>query len=250
MSGKSLEEIWSKLQKAAEDRKVNEQSEFDRINEARELQRKEWQKRMRMYEAISLSSNSPSAGAGGGGSKAYLEWINGYVVPGRDTAWIYPQADIDAAVINMTSGTSITLLGPLMYGFTYSEVSFTKIDALNYSFPTLDDVINFYVEMFAQSSISQPIGNVGYSLGVGTILRSYDTDRLVFRLDSGLVILEFLLMTQITRQDDLPAGGDSLDGTVGWVPVYLDWNADGIEDLPNDAIPNTYVDPLRLKLNQ
>jgi len=246
MSGKSLEEIWSKMQKAAQDRKVNEQSEIDQINEARELQRKEWQKRMRMYEAISLSSNSPSAGAGGG-SKGYLEWINGYVVPGRDTAWIYPQVDIDAAVINMTSGTSSTLLGPSI-GFTYSQVNFTKTDALNYSFPTLDDVINFYVEMFAQSSVSQPIGNVGYSLGMGTILRSYDTDRLVFRLDSGLVILEFLLMTQISRQDDLPTGGDSIDGTVGWAPVYLDWNADGIEDLPSDAIPNTYVDPLRLKL--
>jgi hypothetical protein len=244
MAGKSLEEIWSKIQKDAQDRRMNEQSEFDRINATRELQRKEWEKRMRMYE--SFSSNSQTVGAGGGGGNTYLEWINGYVVPGRDTAWIYPQFDIDAAVINMTSST---LLGPSI-GFTYSEVSFTKIDDLNYSFPTLDDVINFYVEMFAQSSVSQPIGNVGYSLGMGTILRSYDTDRLVFRLDSGLVILEFLLMTQITRQDDLPAGGDSIDGTVGWAPVYLDWNADGIEDLPNDAIPNTYVDPLRLKLNQ
>lgn len=249
MAGKSLEEIWEKIQKDSQNRKLNEQSEIDKINEKREQQRNEWKKRIRMYESISENSLAVVASAAAGGGGSYLEWINGYVVPGRNTAWIYPQSDIDSAVINMTSGTSSTLLGPSSIGFTYSQVSFTKIDELNYSFPTLDDVINFYVEMFAQTAVSQPNNNDGFSLGVGTILRNYTSKRLVFRLDSGIVIAEFLLMTQITKQSDLPSGGNSPDGTIGWGPVYLDWNADGVEDTPSDAVPNLYVDPLRFKLN-
>ena len=62
-------------------------------------------------------------------------------------------------------------------------------------------------------------------------------------------IVEFLLMTQISSQADLPTGGNSPDGTIGWGPIYLDWNADGVEDLPSDPIPTSYVDPLRFKPN-
>jgi hypothetical protein len=114
----------------------------------------------------------------------------------------------------------------------------------------LNDAINFYLEMVTQTSVTQPSGNSGFSLGVGTILRSRRNPKLVFKLESGITIVEFLLMTQITSQSTLPVGvgGNSPDGTIGWGPVYLDWNADGVADLPTDAIPNEYLDPLRFKL--
>jgi hypothetical protein len=103
--------------------------------------------------------------------------------------------------------------------------------------------------MFFQSALSQPINNVGYSLAVGTILRSKRRSKLNFKLESGLTIVEMTLMSQITSQSVLPSGGDSPDGTVGWGSIYLDWNADGIGDDPNDPTPNQYADPLRFKLN-
>jgi hypothetical protein len=245
MAGKSLEEIWEKLQKENSDKKLAEQLEIDKINEARELQRKEWLKRMKMYESV---SNASSTAAGAGGGTITLEWINGYAGTPYNTAWIYPQSDLDIAVSNINSNN---LLGPGALGFTYSEVNFTKVDNYNYTFPTLEDVINFYIEMFTQTAVTQPSGNSGFSLGVGTILRSRRNPKLKFKLDSGVTIVEFLLMTQITSQSTLPVGvgANSPDGTVGWGPVYLDWNADGVADLPTDPIPNNYVDPLRFKLN-
>jgi len=242
MAGKSLEEIWQKMQKDAQEKKVTEQSEIDKINEAREQQRKEWLKRMKMYESVSTVS---SAAAGAGGGAITLEWINGYEGTPYNTAWIYPQSDLDNAVLAINSNS---LVGPSI-GFTYSEVNFTKVDNYTYTFPTLEDVISFYLEMFSQTAITQPVGNQGYSLGVGTILRSRRTPKLKFNLESGITVVEFSLMTQITSQSTLPVGGNSPDGTIGWGSIYVDWNADGIGDEPSDPVPHPYVDPLRFKLN-
>jgi hypothetical protein len=191
-----------------------------------------------MYESVSNANAAAGAGAGG---TITLEWINGYAGTPYNTAWIYPQSDLDTTVSNINSNN---LLG------THSEINFTKVDDYNYTFPTLDDAINFYLEMVTQTSVTQPSGNSGFSLGVGTILRSRRNPKLVFKLESGITIVEFLLMTQITSQSTLPVGvgANSPDGTIGWGPVYLDWNADGVADLPTDAIPNEYLDPLRFKL--
>jgi len=241
--GKSLEEIWEKMQKDLQSKKESEAQKEKEIYEIREKQRQDYLKRIRMYESASNASNA-AAGAGGGGTIT-LEWINGYEGTPYNTAWIYPQSDLDTTVSNINSNN---LLGTQSFGFTYSEVNFTKVDDYNYTFPTLDDVINFYLEMFTQTSVTQPSGNSGFSLGVGTILRSRRNPKLVFKLESGVTIVEFLLMTQITSQSTLPSGGNSPDETIGWGPVYLDWNADGVADLPTDSIPNNYVDPLRFKL--
>jgi hypothetical protein len=239
--GKSLEEIWGKMQKDLQSKRESEAQKEKEIYDIREKKRQDYLKRIRMYESISNDSNAP-AGAGGGGTIT-LEWINGYEGTPYNTAWIYPQLDLDTTVSNINSNN---LLGTQSFG--YSEVNFTKVDNYTYTFPTLDDAINFYLEMVTQTSVTQPSGNSGFSLGVGTILRSRRTPKLVFKLESGITIVEFLLMTQITSQSTLPSGGNSPDGTIGWGPVYLDWNADGVADLPTDSIPNEYVDPLRFKL--
>jgi hypothetical protein len=240
--GKSLEEIWEKMQKDLQCKRESEAQKEKEIYDIREKQRQDYLKRIRMYESVSNTSNTAAAGAGG---TITLEWINGYEGTPYNTAWIYPQLDLDTTVSNINSNN---LLGTQSFG--YSEINFTKVDDYNYTFPTLNDAINFYLEMVTQTSVTQPSGNSGFSLGVGTILRSRRNPKLVFKLESGITIVEFLLMTQITSQSTLPVGvgGNSPDGTIGWGPVYLDWNADGVADLPTDAIPNEYLDPLRFKL--
>jgi hypothetical protein len=243
--GKSLEEIWEKMQKDLKSKRESEAQKEKEIYDIREKQRQDYLKRIKMYESVSNASNA-AAGAGAGGTIT-LEWINGYAGTPYNTAWIYPQLDLDTTVSNINSNN---LLGTQSFGFTYSEINFTKVDDYNYTFPTLDDAINFYLEMVTQTSVTQPSGNSGFSLGVGTILRSRRNPKLVFKLESGITIVEFLLMTQITSQSTLPVGvgANSPDGTIGWGPVYLDWNADGVADLPTDAVPNEYLDPLRFKL--
>ena len=241
--GKSLEEIWEKMQKDLKSKRESEAQKEKEIYDIREKQRQDYLKRIKMYESVSNASNA-AAGAGAGGTIT-LEWINGYEGTPYNTAWIYPQLDLDTTVSNINSNN---LLGTQSFG--YSEINFTKVDDYNYTFPTLDDAINFYLEMVTQTSVTQPSGNSGFSLGVGTILRSRRNPKLVLKLETVITIVEFLLMTQITSQSTLPVGvgANSPDGTIGWGPVYLDWNADGVANLPSDAIPNEYLDPLRFKL--
>jgi hypothetical protein len=226
------------MQKDLKSKRESEAQKEKEIYDIREKQRQDYLKRIKMYESVSNANAAAGAGAGG---TITLEWINGYAGTPYNTAWIYPQSDLDTTVSNINSNN---LLG------THSEINFTKVDDYNYTFPTLDDAINFYLEMVTQTSVTQPSGNSGFSLGVGTILRSRRNPKLVFKLESGITIVEFLLMTQITSQSTLPVGvgANSPDGTIGWGPVYLDWNADGVADLPTDAIPNEYLDPLRFKL--
>jgi len=56
------------------------------------------------------------------------------------------------------------------------------------------------------------------------------------------------LMQQITNQSDLPVGGDSPDGTLGWGLVYCDWDLDGVQDPTNATPPGSFCDPLRFQL--
>jgi len=64
--GKSIEEILKQMESEKNQRINEEQSKLDQINNQRDISRKEWNKRMRMYENLSNTSTTP--GAGGGGS--------------------------------------------------------------------------------------------------------------------------------------------------------------------------------------
>lgn len=65
--GKSIEDILKQIELERYQRINEEQSKLDEINQQRDLARKEWDKRMKMYESISNnSSTSPAAGGGGG----------------------------------------------------------------------------------------------------------------------------------------------------------------------------------------
>ena len=80
--GKSIEEILRQIESERNLRINEEQSKLDEINHQRDLARKEWTKRMRMYESLS-SNTSTSAGAGaGGGGSIIVEDIVSYSITG------------------------------------------------------------------------------------------------------------------------------------------------------------------------
>jgi hypothetical protein len=90
--------------------------------------------------------------------------------------------------------------------------------------------------MFNKTALSQPVGNIGYSLGVGTKLRDLGVT-VYWNLNSGLNVVTWRLVEQLTNQDDLPSGGDSPNGTIGFVTIYADWD----NDFENDTtIPEEY----------
>lgn len=227
--GKSLEEVWENMQKDLKSRRESEIAKEKELLEISERQRKEYLKRNRIYESLSNNNANSTSSAGGGGTTT-LEFIS--II---DTIWLYPQVDLDYAT-GIAPGLS-------------PSISFTKSEN-TYTFETFSDLTNFYDQLFISTEVNQPIGNVGYSLGVGTITRAKANQKLYFKLESGITVVEFHLMTQITNQSKLPVGGDSPDGTIGWGLTYCDWNLDGIADTTSASPPpSTYCDPLRFRLN-
>lgn len=215
--GKSLEEIWEKMQKDLKSKRESEIAKENEIFEIREKKRKEYLERNRIFESLS-SQNSPSSAAAGG--VGYQEYIS--VV---DTIWLYPQADLDnylsTFIISGNSYQTAPGLSP--------SISFTKNNNV-YSFPTVNQVALFFANVYLQTEISQPVGNLGFSCGVGTITRARNNNRIILKLDSGIKVVEWALMTQINSQSELPVGGNSPDGTIGWGNIYCDWDLDGVQD--------------------
>ena len=205
---KSLEEIWSEMeQKRLLEKQIVEQKE-QVLYEQREIARQEYLKTMRMYEASSNTiATNTSVGSGGGSlSKFFITITN--------TMWLYPIADTEYALTGTT------------YSYTRNENTLTFTDQ--------DSLIAVYLEIFNRTAVTQPLGsNIGYSIGVGTILRDL-TQELYFKINDQLMVT-WRLVEQITNQTDLPPGigGDSTDGTIGYVTVLENWP---------DPLPNSYLD--------
>jgi hypothetical protein len=225
---KSLDEIWNKMQQELKAKKDSETAKEKEIFEIKEKQRKEYLERNRMYEA--LTSQSAVAPSSAGGSKVYEDYISQ-----TDTIWLYPQADLDTHlatyVVSGNTYTSAPGLSP--------SVTFTR-DGNVFSFPAVTQIVTFYSEVYTVTETSQPVGNLGFSLGVGTRTRARRQDRIILQLNSGVKIIEWALMTQLTSQSSLPVGGNSPDGTVGWGSIYCDWDANGIQD-PDSSAANSYT---------
>ncbi len=219
---KSLDEIWNKMQQELKAKKDSEITKEKEIFEIREKQRKEYLERNRMYEALTSQPTAAASSAAGGGSKLYEEYISQ-----TDTIWLYPQADLDTHIATYEVSGNVYTKG------LSPSVTFTK-NGNEYSFVSIEALVYFYEEVYNYTAISQPLGNAGYSLGVGTRTRARRQDRITLKLDSGIKVIEWALMTQLTSQSSLPVGGNSPDGTVGWANIYCDWDLNGIQD-PNSS---------------
>jgi hypothetical protein len=124
-----------------------------------------------------------------------------------NTAWLYPEADITAALATTT------------YKYTYDGSLITC--------PTLSDIIGVYTDIYNKTTISQPVGNVGYSIGVGTLLEDMGRE-IRFCLTGGQVILIWRLVKQLTPQKPLliiPDGGNSPNNTIGYITTFCSYGS-------------------------
>ena len=150
-----------------------------------------------------------------------------------DTIWLYPVADVNSVleIFRLPAAKAIVEED--------ERIVFEDIDHLYY----------FYNEVYESTEVAQPVGNVGYSLGVGTRLRDLGIT-VHLELANGLRVVTWRLVEQLTSQADLPAGGDSPDGTVGFVLIYCDWNQNGVQDPLNlnpGSLGFSNADPLRVE---
>jgi hypothetical protein len=132
-----------------------------------------------------------------------------YFITATNTFWLYPAANINS-VLSTT---------------TYTQIGNRLI------FATKTDLNTFYDNVFNSTAVSQPVGNQGYSLGVGTIVKDLQTE-LNLELANGQLMVKWRLVQQITNQSSLPSGGNSPNNTVGYATIISNWSA---QDFANDA---------------
>ena len=119
-----------------------------------------------------------------------------------NTVWLYPTADITAALATTT------------YSYTFNGDVITC--------PDMTNLIGVYTDIYNQTTISQPVGNPGFSLGVGTFLVDLG-DELRFALEGGAVVILWRLVKQLTPQTTPPLSspGNSPNGTIGYVTTFV-----------------------------
>jgi hypothetical protein len=179
---------------------------------------REQEEMQKLYEAsVMIADGAAQAGTGGGGR---LRWS---VV--TNTAYLYPAVNLEAAL----ASTSLSIVQ----------------EGNRYIFATLEDLDQFYNEVWTQTAISQPVGNQGYSMGVGTQLASTGQE-VRLELSNGTLVTLWLMMTQLTPQSaNAPQWvGDSPQGTMGYGAVYADTDADGIPGTIDEVVTGN-IDPLR-----
>jgi hypothetical protein len=122
-----------------------------------------------------------------------------------NTAWLYPEADVTAALKTTT------------YKYKYVGNIITC--------PTLADVIGVYTDIYNRTTVSQPVGNVGYTLGAGTLLEDMGRE-IQFCLTNGEVVVIWRLVKQRTPQSPatvIASPGNSPNGTVGFITTFCSY---------------------------
>ena len=119
-----------------------------------------------------------------------------------DTVWLYPTADIQRGLAATT------------YKYTFNGDVITC--------PDITNLIGVYNDIYAQTANSQPVGNVGFSLGVGTFLADLGSE-IRFALEGGAVVILWRLSKQISPQTTPPIAvpGNSPNGTIGYVTTFV-----------------------------
>ena len=182
---------------------------------ARELmEMQEYYALKRINEARSESGSAAIAANCG----SLIEWITV-----TDTAYLYPIQDIETVVA--ATGIEFERTGN------------------RFVFQSLEDLVSFYYAVYQQTALSQPDGNTGYTMGVGTRLTG-SSDEIYLDLANGVRVIVWQLMTMVTPQWELEVGGSAPDGAHGYGAVYCDLDADGVPGTIDEP-GNEYIDPLR-----
>lgn len=136
-----------------------------------------------------------------------------------DTAWLYPISDVTAALATTT------------YPHTF--------DGDNIVVPNMAAFIGLYADIFAQTAISQPVPNLGYTLGVGTMLEDLGRE-IRFILTSGQIIMLWRNVRQLTPQlpyHIIPSPGNSPPDTIGFITTFASYG---------NVAPSADVDVVRV----
>jgi len=122
-----------------------------------------------------------------------------------NTNWLYPIADVNTGLAKSIN--------------TY------KYDGDFITCPNLTTLIAVYNDIYNQTTVTQPVGNVGYSIGVGTLLEDMGKE-LRFRLTSGEIIVIWRLVKQLTPQSPATVilnPGNSPNLTVGYITTFVSY---------------------------
>ena len=124
-----------------------------------------------------------------------------------NTSWIYPTADIKAGLATTT------------YKYKYDGNFITC--------PNMTSLIGVYNDIFIKTTVSQPTGNAGFSLGVGTLLEDMGKE-IHFKLSTGELVLTWRLVKQLTPQlpaTVIPVPGNSPNLTVGYITTFVSYGS-------------------------
>lgn len=174
-------------------------------------------------QAAFAAAQAAAAPAGGAGAGAPPNWITV-----TNTAYLYPIQYIEEA-LNLTQA-DVTRTGSL------------------FTFATIGDIDAFWYDMWYRTFIALPNQanpqTGGFACAVGTqFTGSYN--EIEFRLEGGQRIATLQEVTQLTDQATLPNSGNSPQGTIGYVPVWVDGDGNWVPDtILENAVGN--IDPLRV----
>jgi len=135
-----------------------------------------------------------------------------------NTAWIYPEADVIAGLAT-----------------TQEPHEYTGDSIIC---PTLGNIIGIYTDIYNKTTESQPIGNVGFTIGIGTLLEDMGRE-LRFCLTDGQVVVVWRLVKQLTPQSPatvIPDPGNSPNETVGYITTFCSYGGNigynvGLDDV-------------------
>lgn len=131
-----------------------------------------------------------------------------------NTTWLYPEINVTRALATTT------------YKYTYDGDFITCPDIAN--------IAGVYGDIYNSTEVSQPVGNKGYSLGVGTLLEDQGKE-LRFRLTSGQVVIVWRLVKQLTPQSPatvIPNPGNSPNETIGYITTFLSYGRAALSPYP------------------
>ena len=136
-----------------------------------------------------------------------------------NTIWLYPIVDVEKGLAATTAP------------YTF--------DGTNIVCPDLNSIYQIYSDIYEQSAIDQPIGNAGYSVGVGSLLQDMGKE-LQYVLTSGEVVIKMRLMKLLTPQlpeTVIDSPGNAPIGTIGFVTVFISAGVDA----PAETTDKPYV---------
>ena len=220
--GKSIEDILKQIELERSQRINEEQSKLDEINQQRDLARKEWNKRLSMYESISNESTSPAAGAGGGSINEVIEYLT----------WIYISGDDLEYKVMSFSPSSIEIESQNLNNKTV-DVTYTPIDNSFFGGATQNlgemTFANGFISIFDSNFIDVLQGT--YSL----YSADYDYTYSIRVLDTG-VYNETIVPARLDYINEKPFEGVRI-GTFGTIDNYLNGKTVSVLFHPVDETP-------------